>query len=53
VSFEIDGAPKLSVRRGGRSELVRTLLEHTPVKNGLPVPPKQNPPAEKPVSKPK
>jgi len=44
VSFAADGAPKLSLREVGNGSLTRTLVEDTPVKSGLPVPKKENPP---------
>jgi hypothetical protein len=51
VDFAADGAPKSSTRQAGRSELVTTLLEDTPVKAGLPVPKKQNPAPAAPPKK--
>jgi hypothetical protein len=43
VEFAPNGAPKSSTRESGRVQLLRTLLESTPVAGGLPVAKKPNP----------
>lgn len=43
VDFAPDGAPLKCIRESASVDLVRTLLEHVPVKAGLPVPAKKNP----------